>query len=114
VRPSPTRQEWARRYLLCKARRLRDATATLSLQQASTTSPTAATSSQAPAYLAARVEEGGSALPEVQVRKQELWRAQRRGTLEIGALDMEAQVVRHLVEGIRGELARELMEVWGL
>jgi hypothetical protein len=61
------------------------------------------------------MEEGeGAALPEVEVRGVQLptWLrsgAKRRGRVEEG-LVREA-VVRHVVEGLRGELVRELMEV---
>jgi hypothetical protein len=67
-------------------------------------------SSQPPAYVASRVD-GGAALPEVEV---EGWlesgsrrRRSRRGVDE-GLLVREA-VVRHVVEGMRGELVRDLM-----
>jgi hypothetical protein len=101
-------QEWKCQYLLCKARRLRDAAATLQAKQAATAT-TLAASTQTPAYLASRVEEGAP-LPEVEV---EGWlggggkRRSRRGVDE-GSLVGE-QVVRFVVEGMRGELFRELV-----
>jgi hypothetical protein len=108
----PTWQAWECRYLLYKARLFRDAAATLSHKQATHTS-TASASSKAPAYLAPRVE-GGGALPEVEVRVE-----QAEGGLDgdVGEgvdLTVEQQVVRHVVEGLRGELVRELVEVGGL
>jgi hypothetical protein len=60
-------QAWERRYLLTKARRLRDAAATLHAKQAASSSTINTASSQAPAYVASRVTEGGL-LPEVEVR----------------------------------------------
>jgi hypothetical protein len=83
----------------------------LKLKHPATTST--ASSSRAPAYVAGRVEEGG-ALPEVEV---EGWlgsgrrRRSRRGVDE-GLLVGEG-VVRQVVEGLRGELVRELGEVGG-
>jgi hypothetical protein len=80
---------------------------TLRLGQASDT----AASTEAPAYVASRVGEEGAVLPEVRV---EGWlgsgrRRSRRGVDE-GLLVREV-VVRHAVEGMRGELVRELMEM---
>jgi hypothetical protein len=60
---------------------------------------------QAPAYVATRVE-GGAALPEVEV-EVEGGLGGRRGVDE-GLLVREA-VVRHVLEGMRGELVRELL-----
>jgi hypothetical protein len=67
------------------------------------------THSQAPAYVASRVG-GGAALPEVEVegRLRSGRRRSRRGVGE--GLLVGEQVVRHVVEGLRGELVRELME----
>jgi hypothetical protein len=62
--------------------------------------------------VAVRVEEGG-ALPEVGVEGRlgggRRRKRSRRGVDE-GLLVREV-VVRHMVEGMRGELVRELMEV---
>jgi hypothetical protein len=63
-------------------------------------------SSQPPAYVASRVD-GGAALPEVEV-KGRLESGSRRGVDE-GLVVREA-VVRHVVEGMRGELVRDLMK----
>jgi hypothetical protein len=71
-----------------------------------------------PAYLAQRVEEGeGAALPEVEVGDGEFegkgWL--RSGRKKRGVVVEEASVreavMRHAVEGLRGELVRELMEL---
>jgi hypothetical protein len=99
-------QKWECHYLLFKARRLRDAAATLSQSQVCHIA--AAAGIQPPAYAASRVEEG-AALPEVEVGG---WlesgrRRSRRGVAE-GLLVREA-VMRHVVGGMRGELVRELM-----
>jgi hypothetical protein len=103
---SPSRQEWECLYLLCKARRLRDAAATtLRHRQASGT--IAVASSQAPAYVASRVE-AGELLPEVEVEGVQEEGAQKRGGVDEGLLVREA-VVGHVVEGLRGELVRELV-----
>jgi hypothetical protein len=86
-------------YLLVKARRLHDATLELSHAPA-------AQAAVPPAYLAQRVGAGGAA-PEVGVRG--LSPATRRaGSRE---LRVEEAVVRHWVEGMRGELVRELVEL---
>jgi hypothetical protein len=66
------------------------------------------TNSQAPAYVASRVE-GGNALPEVQVEGR-LGGGSRRGVDE-GLLLLREAVVRHVVEGMRPELVRELVEL---
>jgi hypothetical protein len=65
-------------------------------------------SSQPPAYVASRVD-GGAALPEVELKGRlgGSRRRSRRGVDE-GLLVREA-VVRHVVEGMRGELVRDLM-----
>jgi ankyrin repeat protein len=106
-------QEWECRYLLSKARRLRDAATTLRHRQASGTMAVA--SSQAPAYVASRVE-AGELLPEVGVRSRGVQEegAQKRGGVDVEGLSVREVVVRHAVEGLRGELVRELMEVGGL
>jgi hypothetical protein len=86
----------------------------LKLKQPATTST--ASSSRAPAYVAGRVEDG-RALPEVEVGV-EGWlgsgtrRRSGRGVDE-GLLVREA-VVRHVVEGLRGELVRELVDLGGV
>jgi hypothetical protein len=92
----PLTQEWECRYLLSKARRLRDATATLQLVSQASNATTTTRNTQAPAYVASRVGEG-TALPEVGVEG-----GQREG--EGGA------VVRHVVEGLSTELCKVLME----
>jgi hypothetical protein len=104
----PHPQEWECRYLLFKARRLRDAAATLHAKQAASTA-ISTTSSQVPAYVASRVEEGGAALPAVEVEGP-LGGGRRRSRRGIvyAMLAREA-VVRHVVEGLRGELFRELV-----
>jgi hypothetical protein len=60
-----------------------------------------------PAYVASRVEEGGAALPEVEVEGPlgSGRRRSRRG-IDEGLVVKEA-VVRQVVEGLRGELFRE-------
>jgi hypothetical protein len=68
---------------------------------------------QMPAYVATRVEASG-ALPEVEVEgvEAEGWLRsgrQRRGRVEEGML--REAIVKHVVEGLRGELVRQLMEV---
>jgi hypothetical protein len=105
-------QEWECWYLLCKARRIRDASVVQGHMQASATITPA--SSVAPAYMAGRVEEGG-ALPEVAVEGWLGSGRRRRSTrgVDEGLLVREA-VVRHVVEGLRGELVRELVELGGL
>jgi hypothetical protein len=65
------------------------------------------TNSQAPAYVAVRVEHGG-ALPEVEVEGRLGGGKRRRRGVDEGLLVREA-VVRHVVEGMRGELVRELV-----
>jgi hypothetical protein len=103
------RQEWECRYLLSKARRLRDASATLTLHQASNATMA---SSQVAAYVATRVA-GGAALPEVRVEGLGAvgqLRGGKRTAAEEGGLTWEEQVVKHMVEGLRGELVRELIE----
>jgi hypothetical protein len=65
------------------------------------------TNSQAPAYVASRVEEGGG-LPEVEVDGRLGGRRRSRRGVDEGLLVREA-VVRHVVEGMRGELVRELV-----
>jgi hypothetical protein len=106
-------QEWELWYLLCKARRLRDTALVQMQMQAPATIITA--SSVAPAYVARRLEEGGE-LPEVEEVGGGGWQA--GGGDEGDALEAEAAlrtaVVRHVVEGLRGELVRELVEVVGL
>jgi hypothetical protein len=92
-------QEWECRYLLSKARRLRDASTTLRLSQTSNVTAI----SEAPAYVASRVEEG-AALPEVEVR------GLRKARNGVGEVLVREAVVSHVVEGLRGELIRELME----
>jgi hypothetical protein len=68
-----------------------------------------------PAYVAQRVGEGkGAALLEVEVRGVQVPTglrsgAKRRGRVEEGVV--REAVVGHVVEGLRGELVRELMEV---
>jgi hypothetical protein len=101
-------QEWECRYLLTKARRLRDATATLRHRQASNATSISMINSQAPAYVASRV--GGAALPEVEVegRLGSSTRRRRRRGVDDGMVVRE-DVVRHVVEGLRGELVREMM-----
>jgi hypothetical protein len=71
-------------------------------------------SSQVPAYVASRVEEVGAAPPEVEVEGPLGGdrRSSRRGMDEV-MLVREA-VVRHVVDGLRGELVRELVGVMGL
>jgi hypothetical protein len=63
--------------------------------------------------MAGRVEEGG-ALPKVEV---EGWlgsgRRRRRRGVDEGLLVRDA-VVRQVVEGLRGELVRELVELGGV
>jgi hypothetical protein len=98
-------QEWECRYLLSKARRLRDASTTLRLSQTSNVTGI----SQAPAYVASRVEEG-AALPEVEVEGVQAEGGQKRaGTEDNDALLVEDQVVKHVMEGLRVELFREWM-----
>ena len=106
---SPTRQEWECVYVLCKARRLRDAAATLSHSQASS-SATTTRGHSAPAFLASRMEDAGVPLPEVEVEGG--WggggrRRSRRAMDE--AMLVRQSVVGHVVEGLRGELVRELV-----
>jgi hypothetical protein len=111
VLPSPI-QDWECLYFLTKARRLRDASDKLAPMVTTTTIATA--SSQAPAYVASRVEEV-RALPEVEVEGW-LGGGRRRSTrgVDEGLLLKEA-VVRHVVEGLRSELARDLLaEVVGV
>jgi hypothetical protein len=101
-----TQEEWECRYLLTKARRLRDASATLRHRQASKATMI---NSQAPAYVASRM--GGAALPEVELEGRlgsGRRRRSRRGVDE--GLLVGEHVVRHVVEGLRGELVRELIE----
>jgi hypothetical protein len=103
-------QAWECLYLLTKARRLRDAAATLHAKQSASSSTINTASSQAPAYVASRVAEGGL-LPEVEVRGVQVQGVRKRGgTVEKLLLVREA-VVRHVVEGLRGELVRDLMEL---
>jgi hypothetical protein len=99
-------QEWECLYLLTKARRLRDAAATLhGKQAASSTSNTA--SSQAPAYVASRVEEE-EALPEVEVRSAEAEGGRKRSGVDEAVVVVREAVVGHVVGRLRGELFREL------
>jgi hypothetical protein len=78
----------------------------LSHKQAASTG-TASASSKAPAYLTPRVEGGGA--PPEEVRG-----VQAEGGAVDDDLTVEQQVVRHVVEELRGELVRELVEVGGL
>ena len=93
-------QEWECLYLLTKARRLRDAAVTLSHSQASS-------STGPPEYVAWRVEDDEE-LPEVEVRALQAEGWLKRGTVEEGKLVREA-VVRHAMEGLRGELVVEFV-----
>jgi hypothetical protein len=97
-------QEWKFRYLLSKARRVRDAAQSLAYSQVINITSTVI--SQAPAYVASRVGEG-AALPEVEV---EGGQGEGEGGAVEGGLVVREAVVRHVVEGIRTELFRELME----
>jgi hypothetical protein len=103
-------QEWEWCYLLTKACRLSDATATLGHWQAAA-SGAGLGSSQAPAYVASR-GEGGAPLPEVGVRAagQEGFGGRRKDDDEWLLERKREVVVRHAVEGLRGALVRELME----
>jgi hypothetical protein len=107
--PFRTSQEWESHYLLSKARRLRDATATLQLVSQASNATTTTRNTQAPAYVATRVE-GGAALPEVAVEGRLGGGKRRKSTrgVDEGLLVREV-VVRHVVEGLRPELARELV-----
>jgi hypothetical protein len=110
------RQGWECLYLLAKACHLRVATSTLSID--GTTCAASTSSREAPAYVASRVEEGAP-LPEVEVegwlgggRRRRRRRRRRRGVDE-GPLVGEA-VVAQVVQGLRGELFRELVGVMGV
>jgi hypothetical protein len=102
---SPPLQEWECLYLLTKARRLRDAAIALRHSQAS--SSTGMGSTDPPEYVASRVEDDEE-LPEVEVRALQAEGWLKRGAVEEGKLVREA-VVRHVVEGLRGELMVELV-----
>jgi hypothetical protein len=65
--------------------------------------------SQALAYVAERVQV--RPLPEVGVRGVQAEGGQKRAGLVGEALASEEAVVRHVVEGLRGELFREWVEV---
>jgi hypothetical protein len=95
-------KEWECLYLISKARRLRDATATLHLIQTSSSSVTTA-NTHAPAFLAERVGRG-AALPKVEVEG-----VQAEGGGEWEGANEKEMVVRHVVEGMRGDFARELL-----
>jgi hypothetical protein len=123
-------QAWECRYLLSKARRLQDASATRSAKPKAGKATTAKASRLPPAYLAnrARKKMVKEALPEVQVQVGGTQQAthppthpqqatqggkvrrRRRGSAagEGRQLVREA-VVGHVVEGLRGELVRELV-----
>jgi hypothetical protein len=103
----PTKQAHESAYLLVKARRLRDATLRLSHAAAGQASvPMSGARQEPPAYLAQRLGEGeGAALPEVEVRGLEV------STCSAEEGVVREAVVRYVVEGLRGELARELMEM---
>jgi hypothetical protein len=102
-------QAWESWYLLSKARRLRETAATLNQKQPATT--TASGSSQVPAYMTQRVVGQGAALPEVEVGGVEVGEGQKRGGVEDEPNLLRQAVVRHVVEGLRGELVRELVEM---
>jgi hypothetical protein len=116
--PRVSCQAWECLYLLTKARRLRDAAATLHAKQSASSIDTINTaSSQAPAYVASRGEGGGRALPEVEVATiQREWvrRMGAAGDDEKLLLVVKEAVVRHVVEGLRGELVRELVGMMGV
>jgi hypothetical protein len=63
---------------------------------------------QAPAYVASRVEQG-EALPEVEVGVVQADGEGEGDGVEEGLVRREEAVVRHVVEGLRGELLRELV-----
>jgi hypothetical protein len=68
-------------------------------------------SSQPPAYVASRVD-GGAPLPEVEVEGVGPggWlRSGRKRRSDVTEALMREAVVQHVVEGMRGELARDLM-----
>jgi hypothetical protein len=104
-------QEWERCYLLTKARRLRDAADALAHSQAATA--TAVNSSQVAAYVASRVE-AGAALPEVGVEGVQAEGGGQEGAAAAEGLVVREAVVRHVVEGLRGELVRELVGMVGV
>jgi hypothetical protein len=105
---TPRHQAHQSAYLLAKARRLRDATLMLSQAAAAQAAvmPSPPAVQEPPVYLAQRVGTGGTA-PEVGVRG--LSPASRSAGPR--QLLVEEAVVRHWVEGMRGELVRELMEM---
>jgi hypothetical protein len=65
-----------------------------------------------PAYVASRVG-GGRALPEVEVATTQREWGRRMGAAGDEQLVREA-VLRHVVEGLRAELVRELVGVMGV
>jgi hypothetical protein len=83
-------------------------------RHANPTTTTIMASSQPPAYMAGRVEEG-AALPKVDMRSVQAG----EGTWKPGTAEEERLVVRelvagHMMEGLRGELVREVVEMMGV
>jgi hypothetical protein len=64
-----------------------------------------------PAYVASRVTEEWWALPEVEVRGVPARGWWREGRADDRLRVVREAVVEHFVEGLRGELVRELMEL---
>jgi hypothetical protein len=92
-------QEWECFYSVHRARRLRNAA---SFMHAKPAAACTTIISQVPAYLASRVGAAGTAVPEVEVRGRN-----KKG----GNVRLREEVLRHVVEGMRGELFREWVDI---
>jgi hypothetical protein len=64
---------------------------------------------QVPPYVASRADERGVPLPEVGVGGLQAEGGRKRGAVEEEGLKVGEAVVRHLVEGLKGQLVRELV-----
>lgn len=106
IRPRHTHQQASESaYFLAKARRLRDATLKLSHAAAAQAAVPLVAARQGPLVCVGGRVERGEALPEVEVRG-----GRERGEVHEGGL-LEGAVLRHAMEGMGAELARELMHM---
>ena len=101
--PFPLSQEWARRYLISKARGIRDAAYPPTTANPVTTSEESrrARIEAAPLYLRGRFERD-DVLPGVEVRKGGL-----------GKVEVLEEVTRHVLEELKADLVLELVDMMG-